>query len=190
MCPTVTKSASQASLDKSNVTEETDTGLGQGDLMERERLEELQKILWKLITSKVIPLCSKSLRLEAGSMMEFQEDALELIINNMIRLGESEPCGINGGMLVINFGGEERHLTMEAMPGDASGVSSDQGPVRLAQLPICTDYVATYELHLTIIPCTKIMHRVANLFRWIQAKPSVLVIDQKFKLLKKKLYRS
>ena len=188
MCPTVTKSASQASL--ANVTEETDTGLGPGDLMEQERLEELRKILWKLITSKVIPFCSKNLRLDAGSVMEFQEDVLELIINDMIRLGESEPCGINGGMLVINFGGEERHLTMEAMSGDASGVRSDQGPVRLGQLPICTDYVATYELHLTIIPSTKIMHRMANLFRWIQAKPPVLVIDQKFKLLKKKLYRS
>ena len=70
--------------------------------------------------------------------MEFQEEALELIINDMIRLGESEPCGINGGMIVINFGGEERHLTMEAMPGDASGEESDpdQGPVRLGQLPI------------------------------------------------------
>ena len=149
MCPTVTKSASQASLAKSNVTEETDTGLG--DLTEQERLGELRKILWKLITSKVIPLCSKSLRLDAGSVMEFQEDALEWIINDMIRLGESEPCGINGGMIVINFGGE---------------------------------------LHLTIIPSTKIMHKMTNLFRWIQAKPSILVIDQKFKLLKKKLYRS
>ena len=197
---TVTKSASRASRANKNVTEEeTDNRLGDLDvgldlafkLMEEKRIEELRKMLWKLFTSKVIPFCSKNLRLDAGSVLEFQEDALELIINDMIRLGESEIYGINGGVIVINFGEDERHLTVGEMSGYASGEGSDQeGPVRLGQLPICTDYVATYELHLTIIPSTKIMHRVANLFRWIQAKPSVLVIDQKFKLLKKKLYRS
>ena len=198
---TVTKSASRASRANKNVTEEeTDNRLGLGDLdvgldlafklMEEKRIEELRKMLWKLFTSKVIPLCSKNLRLDAGSVLEFQEDALELIINDMIRLGESEPCGINGGMIVINFGGEERHLTMEAMSGDASGEGSDQeGPVRLGMVPICTDNIAIYELHLTLIPSSNIKHKMANLFRRFQAKPPALVVDQKFKLVKKKLYQ-
>lgn len=196
---TVTKSASRASRANKNVTEEeTDNRLGDLDvgldlafkLMEEKRIEELRKMLWKLFTSKVIPLCSKNLRLDAGSVLEFQEDALELIINDMIRLGESEIYGINGGVIVIHFGEDERHLTMEAMSGDASGEGSDQeGPVRLGMVPICTDNIAIYELHLTLIPSSNIKHKMANLFRRFQAKPPALVVDQKFKLVKKKLYQ-
>ena len=196
---TVTKSASRASRANKNVTEETDSGLGREDLdvgldlafklMEEKRIEELRKMLWKLFTSKVIPFCSKNLRLDAGSVLEFQEGALELIISDMIRLGESEIYGINGGVIVINFGEDERHLTAGEMSGDASGVRSDQGPVRLGQLPICTDNIPIYELHLTLIPSTNIVHKMANLFRRFQAKPPVLVVDQKFKLVKKKLYQ-
>ena len=192
---TITKSASKASLAKKNVTEETDKGVGLGDLdvsldfafklMEEERLAGLRKTLWELVTTKVIPLCSKNLRLDSGSVLEFQEDTLELVISDMIKLGESEPYGVNGGTLVINFGGEERHPT----PGETTG-RSDLGPVRLGKLPICPANIATYELHLTLIPSTNIKHKVANLVRRFQAKPPVLVIDQKFKLVKKKLYRS
>lgn len=188
---TVTKSASQASLANKNVTEETDIGRGDLDvsldfafkLMEEKRIEELRKMLRNLVTTKVIPFCSKNLRLDAGSSLEFQEDALELIISDMIRLGEREIYGINGGMIVINFGDDERHLTPGEMSGDASGVR------RLGKLPICTDNIATYELHLTLIPSTNIKHKMANLFRRFQAKPPVLVVDQKFKLVKKKLYQ-
>ena len=126
---------------------------------------------------------SKNLRLDAGSSLEFQEDALELIISDMIRLGEREIYGINGGMIVINFGDDERHLTPGEMSADTSGVR------RLGKLPICTDNIATYELHLTLIPSTNIKHKMANLFRRFQAKPPVLVVDQKFKLDKKKLYQ-
>ena len=198
---TVTKSASRASRANKNVTEEeTDNRLGLGDLdvgldlafklMEEKRIEELRKMLWKLFTLKVVPFCSKNLRLDAGSVLEFQEDALELIINDMIRLGESEIYGINGGVIVINFGEDERHLTVGEMSGYASGEGSDQeGPVRLGQLPICTDNIAIYELHLTLIPSTNIKHKMANLFRRFQAKPPALVVDQKFKLVKKKLYQ-
>jgi len=196
---TVTKSASRASRANKNVTEEeTDNRLGDLDvgldlafkLMEEKRIEELRKMLWKLFTSKVIPFCSKNLRLDAGSVLEFQEDALESIINDMIRLGESEIYGINGGVIVINFGEDERHLTTGQMSGDASGEGSDQeGPVRLGQLPICTDNIPIYELHLTLIPSTNIKHKMANLFRRFQAKPPTLVVDQKFKLVKKKLYQ-
>ena len=180
---TVTKSASQASLANKNVTEETDTLDFAFKLMEEKRIEELRKMLWKLITTKMIPFCSKNLRLDTGSSLEFQEDALELIISDMIRLGEREIYGINGGMIVINFGDDERHLTPGEMSADASGVR------RLCQLPICTDNIATYELHLTLIPSTNIKHKMANLFRRFQAKPPVLVVDQKFKLVKKKLYQ-
>lgn len=196
---TVTKSASRASRANKNGTEETDSGLGRGDLdvgldlafklMEEKRIEELRKMLWKLFTSKVIPFCSKNLRLDAGSVLEFQEGSLELIIGDMIRLGESEIYGINGGVIVINFGEDERHLTAGEMSGDASGEGSDQGPVRLGQLPICSDNIAIYELHLTLIPSTNIKHKMANLFRRFQAKPPVLVVDHKFKLVKKKLYQ-
>ena len=186
---TVTKSSSQASLANKNVTEEIarenlDVSLDFAfKLMEEKRIEELRKMMWKLVTTKMIPFCSKNLRLDAGSVLEFQEDALELIISDMIRLGEREIYGINGGMIVINFGDDERHLTPGEMSADTSGVR------RLGQLPICTDNIATYELHLTLIPSTNIKHKMANLFRRFQAKPPVLVVDQKFKLVKKKLYQ-
>ena len=161
--------SSQDELDMSNLFK----------MMEEERISKLRRSLRKLFKSKVIPLCSKNLNLETGSVMELQEESLDDIINDMIDLGEQEPYGVNGGTLCLHFG---------STPADLENTPSAEN--RVGKFQICPANVSTYELHLTLVPSTNLKHKMANLVRRFQAKDPVMVIDTKYKLDKKKLYRS
>ena len=133
-----------------------------------------RRALRDFVTTEVVPLCCETLMLDTGSELEIQEENLEAIIDEMIRLGEQEPCGVSGGVLVIHLG--------ECLEEDEVKC--------LGRLPISPDNTATFELHLHLIPSTNIKHKVANLARRMQAKPPIIIVDQNFKIVKKKLYRS
>ena len=47
---------------------------------------------------------------------------------------------------------------------------------------------STYQLHLTLQPTNQVKFKLANLVRKLQGKAAKLVVDNKFFLVKKKLY--
>ena len=165
--------------DQSNVSQDELDMSNLFKMMEEERVSKLRRSLRKLFKSKVIPLCSKNLNLDTGSVMEIQEESLDDIINDMIDLGEQEPYGVNGGTLCLHFG---------SSLDDLANTPSTEN--RVGKFQVSQANVSTYELHLTLVPSTLLKHKVANLVRRFQAKPPVMVVDTKYKLDKKKLYRS
>ena len=144
-------------------------------MMEEERIEKLRKSLKELIINKVMPVCAKNLNLDTGSVMEFQENSLDQIVDDMIDLGEEEPYGINGGKICLHF-------------GSSLADAGDSGQ-RIGKFEICSSNVSTYELHLTLIPSTNLKHKMNNLMRRFQAKPPILVVDNQYSLVKRSLYR-
>ena len=153
------------------------------EFIEYERVNKLRRNLKRLFKSKVLPVCSKTMNLDSGSALEVQEDSLDDIIDDMINLGEEEPYGVNGGVLVVHFGSNEEDLTEMG-----NNVNDNQIPVRIGKFEISSRTISTFQLHLTLIPSTNLKHKMANLVRRFQAKPPIMVVDQRFKLTKKKLY--
>ena len=123
------------------------------------------------------------MNLDIGSCLEIPEDSLDDIIDDVIHLGEEEPYGVNGGVLVVHFGSNEEELRESV-----DNVNDNQVPVRIGKFDISSSTISTFQLHLMLIPSTNLKHKMANLVRRFQAKPPVMVVDQRFKLTKKKLY--
>ena len=151
--------------------------------IEYERVKKLRQTLRRLFKSKILPVCSKNMNLDVGSSLEIQEESLDDIIEEVILLGEEEPYGVNGGVLVVHFGSNEEELTESV-----DNVNDNQVPVRIGKFDISSNTISTFQLHLTLIPSTNLKHKMANLVRRFQAKPPIMVVDQRFKLTKKKLY--
>ena len=188
---TTTKTAAAAKVIVSK-EEDSDSGLGADldtslelafRLVQEERAEKLRARLRGFLRAAVLPLVAASLGLDAGSVVEVPEETLEEITAAMVQLGEQEPYGIDGGTLLVHWGSEPRHLE--------AGADCEAQQLRgVARAAVSPRHTPTHELHLTLLPSARVQHRVANLVRRFQAKPPVLVTDQRFKLTKKKLYRS
>ena len=144
--------------------------------MEDERLEELRSTLWQFFSTKVVPLCSKNLKADNEAILKFMKGTITCIVNDMLELGENEPCGINGGIIVVN------------LRGGSSDVQNDLRPLRLGKLPISHKFFPTYELQLTLIPSNDLKYKMENMLRRFQAMPPLIVIDQKYELVKKQMY--
>ena len=144
-------------------------------LLEQEQLETLTEELQGNFSSKVLPICAKMVYLEHGSLLDLSNDIMKKILVEMVGLGETEPYGVMGGTLVVNY-------VLET-PDNISKSTW------IGRFPLKPELPSTFELHLTLFPSTQVKHRIANLMEKIQGKPCKLVIDQKFILTKKKLYR-
>eukprot|EP00092_Neocalanus_flemingeri_P038690 GFUD01042125.1.p1 GENE.GFUD01042125.1~~GFUD01042125.1.p1 ORF type:complete len:197 (+),score=46.16 GFUD01042125.1:227-817(+) len=153
-------------------------------LLEQERFVKLMNVLKRTILAKVLPLCPKVLNLDNGSLLEMPSETLKNILGDMVHLGEQEPYGILGGTLMVNFG------KTEYVTDNSDSVNSSSSFTKVGRFPLNPDITSTFELHLTFYPSTQVKHKVTNLLRRLQGKPPLLVVDQKFNLTKKKLYRS
>merc|ERR1719508_522163 len=67
---------------------------------------------------------------------------------------------------------------------------TNPSPIKIGRFPLDPTMVSTYELHLTMQPTNQVKLKLANLMRRLQGKKAKLVVDDKFSLVKKKLYRS
>lgn len=143
--------------------------------LEKERLAALFKILTRTL-NQVIYRCSKVLELGPQIMMDLPTPTLENILNQMVLLAEREPYGVRGGTLVVMF---------SPLPA-----LSNTAPIKIGRFQLDPTTVSTYELHLTLQPSNQLKLKLANLVRRLQGKAAKLVVDEKFSLVKKKLYRS
>merc|ERR1719233_1760084 len=94
----------------------------------------------------------------------------------MVVLAEEEPYGVRGGTLVMF----SPPRTLPTYPTFR----------KIGRYPMDATMVSTYELHLTLQESCPVKLKLANLFRKLQGKAAKLVVDEKFVLVKKKLYRS
>jgi len=153
-------------------------------LLEQDRLLKLMKVLKRTILTKVLPLCTKVLDFDNGSLLELPSDTLKNILVDMVSFGEQEPYGVMGGTLIVNFSKTE--YVMENSDNSNTSLSF----TKMGRFPLNPDITSTFELHLTLYPSNHVKNKVANLKRKFQGKPPVTVVDQKFNLTKEKLYRS
>ena len=120
--------------------------------------------------------CSKVLELGPMITLDLPTPTLNQILNQMIILAEREPYGVRGGTLVVMF--------------SPSTTSPSTPPTKIGRFPLDPTTVSTYELHLTLQSTNQVKLKLANLVRRLQGKKAMLVVDNKFTLVKKKLYRS
>jgi len=151
-----------------------------GEVFDQLRTKELQTLGNRLkcnVFKQVMGRCKKSLG--AGKEVVIDASTINAIFSSVVALSESEPYGIRGGSLVVLF---------------APALNSEDSPVEIGKFPLDPCTVATFELYLTIQANTAVGTRVretlTNFVRKIGGKPTQVHIDPKFKLIKKKLYRS
>ena len=134
---TTTKTAAAAKV-IINKEEDSDSGLGADldtslelafRLVQEERAEKLRARLRGFLRAAVLPLVAASLGLDAGSVVEVPEEALEEITAAMVQLGEQEPYGIDGGTLLVHWGSEPRHLEADCEAQQLRGVASSASKV-------------------------------------------------------------
>jgi len=145
--------------------------------LEKERLAALMKILTRTLMNQVLYRCSKVLELGPMITLDLPTPTLHQILNQMIILAEREPYGVRGGTLVVMF-------------SPSTTPNSSTTPTKIGRFPLDPTTVSTYELHLTLQPTSQVKLKLANLVRRLQGKKAMLVVDNKFTLVKKKLYRS
>lgn len=145
-------------------------------LLEKERLAALLEMLADTIFKRVLAQTRKVLELEGD--LELSPVTLSSILRSIVLLAESEPYGVRGGTLVVLF---------SPSPCSSQGSSS---PVKVGSFPLDSGKVATFELHLHLTPLNNTKQKLANLARRMTGKPDKIVIDHKFSITKKKLYRS
>jgi len=146
------------------------------ELLEKERLAALIEMLAGTIFKRVLAQTRKVLELEGD--LELSPVTLSLILRSIVQLAENEPYGVRGGTLVVLF---------SPSPSSSKGSSS---PVKVGTFPLDSGKVATFELHLHLTPLNNTMQKISNLARRMTGKPDKIVIDHKFSITKKKLYRS
>jgi len=144
--------------------------------LEKERLAALMKILTRTLIKQVMSRCSKVLELGPFVAIDLPTPTLDQILTRMVLLAEREPYGVRGGTLVVMF--------------SPPPTTTNPSPIKIGRFPLDPTMVSTYELHLTIQPTNQVKLKLANLMRRLQGKQAKLVVDDKFSLVKKKLYRS
>jgi len=145
--------------------------------LEKERLAALMKILKRTLMNQVLYRCSKVLELGPMITLELPSPTMHQILNQIIILAEREPYGVRGGTLVVMFS-----------PSTTS--TSTTTLTKIGRFPLDPTTVSTFELHLTLQSTNQVKLKLANLVRRLQGKKAMLVVDNKFTLVKKKLYRS
>jgi len=147
------------------------------DQLRRKELQTLGNRLKCTVFKQVIGRCKKSLG--AGKEVIIDASTINAIFSSVVALSESEPYGVRGGSLVVLF---------------APAPNSKDTPVKIGHFPMDPSTVATFELHLTIqasmAVTTRVRQTLTNFVRKIGGKPTQVHIDPKFKIIKKKLYRS
>jgi len=148
-----------------------------GEVFDQLRRKELQTLGNRLkcnVFKQVMGRCKS-----AGKEVVIDASTINAIFSSVVALSESEPYGIRGGSLVVLF---------------APAPNSEDSPVKIGKFPLDPCTVTTFELYLTIQANTAVGTRVretlTNFVRKIGGKPTQVHIDPKFKLIKKKLYRS
>jgi len=178
---------SRGSVNFANQKIKEDEGMGRtacsmdwGEVFDQLRRKELQTLGNRLkctVFKQVIGRCKKSLG--AGKEVIIDASTINAIFSSVVALSESEPYGVRGGSLVVLF---------------APNPNSKDTPVKIGHFPMDPSTVATFELHLTIqasmAVTTRVCQTLTNFVRKIGGKPTQVHIDPKFKLIKKKLYRS
>jgi len=139
-------------------------------LLESERLATL---MTKSL-NQVLTRCSKVLELGNQAKMNLPSHVKKNILDQLVLLAENEPYGVRGGALVVMF----------------SPSPTSPNPIKIGRFPLDSSVVSTFELHLTLQPTRQVKQKLANLIRKLQGKATILEVDEKFVLVKKKLYRS
>jgi len=184
---TPTLAVSRGSVNFGNKRTKDEEGKGRtaysmdwGEVFDRLRRKELQTLgnrLKSTVFKQVIGRCKKSLG--GGKEVIIDASTINAIFSSVVALSESEPYGVRGGSLVVLF---------------APAPNSKDTPVKIGHFPMDPSTVATFELHLTIqasmAVTTRVRQTLTNIVRKIGGKPTQVHIDPKFKLIKKKLYRS
>jgi len=116
------------------------------------------------------------MELSSEKMLEISTETLSSIASQIVILAEREPYGVRGGTLVVMFG-----------PPLSSPNSKSE---KIGKFPLDPSVVSTYELHLTLRPIEQVRLKLVNLVRRFQGKKGKVVVDEKFTLEKKKLFRS
>jgi hypothetical protein len=148
----------------------------QFQLLEKERFTKLQWMFKHTVFKQVVSQIRKVLELEC--QLELLPGTLSQILRDIVVLAEREPYGVRGGNLVVLFSPSKRSK------------SGSAPPVKVGTFPLDSGRVATFELHLHLSPSNNVKNKLTNLARRICGQPDKMVIDPKFKLTKKKLYRS
>ena len=141
------------------------------EMMRRERSANLVSDLINIFKSDILSICKKALELEPESEMLLEDRILDVIISDIIRLGEKEPYGVLGGIIVVHF------------------VRGSGDVKRIGKFAINSNTIPTFELHLRLASSTNLLHKMSNLMKRMQARPPLLFVDEKFQLDKVKLYR-
>jgi len=183
--PTLTASRGSVNFVNKKIKEEERTGrtacsMDWGEVFDQLRRKELQTLGNRLkctVFKQVIGRCKRSLG--TGKEVIIDASTINAIFSSVVALSESEPYGIRGGSLVVLF---------------APTPSSKDTPLKIGHFPMDPSTVTTFELHLTIqasmAVTTRVCQTLTNLVRKIGGKPTQVHIDPKFKLIKKKLYRT
>ena len=144
--------------------------------IEEKRLAALLDLLIRTLKRQVVNRCCKVLELGPEKGLHISTETLSSIASQIVILAEREPYGVRGGTLVVMFG-----------PPLSSPNSKSE---KIGKFPLDRSVVSTYELHLTLRPIEQIRLKLTNLVRRLQGKKGKVVVDEKFTLEKKKLYRS
>merc|ERR1719446_852416 len=87
-----------------------------------------------------------------------------------VRLGESEPYGVRGGVIIITFTNGEGQRR------------------RLGRIPLDQDTMETYELEVEVFESREAGVWLGNALRKVWGQAKVTTLDTKFQLTKRKLY--
>jgi len=143
--------------------------------LEMERLADFVNRMTRFM-KQVLTRCSKVLDLGSSTILSLPAPIMNRIVKQMVVLAEEEPYGVRGGTLVVMFSPPQTSPTHPTL--------------KIGRFPMDPTVVSTYELHLTLQEACPVKLKLANLFRKLQGKAAKMVVDEKFGLVKKKLYRS
>lgn len=144
--------------------------------MEQTKRDLLQERLAGLVTELADTVMGELRRLVAKaadtSAVDFSPASAEVLMKEAVRLGELEPYGVRGGVIVITF------------------TNSEGETRRLGRIPLDQDTIETYELDIEVFESRETAAWIGNAFRKVWGQAKVTTMDTKFQLTKKKLYRS
>ncbi|XP_050424141.1 protein charybde-like isoform X1 [Adelges cooleyi] len=113
---------------------------------------------------------AKRAQLSCGEVL-LPPDLLRRIARDVLKMAESEPCGLRGCTLYLNFEG-------------------DQECRKIGTIKCDTNTVSTFELFLTLKQDPRNTWSLIPLFIRNLTKGGTIVIDHEFTIEKRKLYRS
>lgn len=144
------------------------------DQLAEENLSNLKTIFQGTIINQVLDRCCQVLQTQTDMLID--KGFANEIFDKLVSLSELEPYGVRGGTLVVLF-----------------SPSPDQPTVKVGRFPLDPSIVSTFELHLGIQVSTSVSQRMrlsfSNLFRKLGGRPTQVLIDPKFSLTKRKLWR-